>query len=76
MSFTASFFLCEEMTLFLLLGYIGLSKAIVTAQHNEVVKRDVVKEKAELVNNILSPIVDKEITDIDFLSEIRYTISA
>lgn len=40
------------------IGYVGLSNAILLAQHNEVVLVDVIKEKVELINNKKSPIVD------------------
>lgn len=44
-------------------GYVGLSMAIILAQHNEVIAIDIVKEKVDLINNKKSPIVDKEIED-------------
>lgn len=44
-------------------GYVGLSNAILLAQHNEVVAVDLVKEKVDLVNQGKSPIVDKEIEE-------------
>ena len=40
------------------IGYVGLSNAILLAQHNEVVLVDVIKEKVDLINNKKSPIVD------------------
>lgn len=42
-------------------GYVGLSNAIILAQHNKVYAVDVVKSKVDLINNKKSPIVDKEI---------------
>ena len=44
-------------------GYVGLSNAIILAQHNEVYAVDVVEEKVNLINNKKSPIVDKEIEE-------------
>lgn len=44
-------------------GYVGLSNAIILAQHNEVVALDIVQEKADMINNKKSPIVDKEIEE-------------
>ena len=45
------------------IGYVGLSNAILLAQHNEVVLVDVIKEKVDLINNKKSPIVDSLISD-------------
>lgn len=47
-------------------GYVGLSNAVLLAQHNEVVALDLVPEKVELINQGKSPIEDIEISD--FLS--------
>ena len=43
------------------MGYVGLSLAVLLAQHNKVVALDVVPEKVELVNNRKSPIQDEYI---------------
>jgi len=42
-------------------GYVGLSMAVLLAQHNEVTSIDIIKERVELVNDRKSPIVDTEI---------------
>lgn len=42
-------------------GYVGLSMAVLLAQHNEVTSIDIIKERVELVHNRKSPIVDAEI---------------
>lgn len=45
------------------IGYVGLSNAILLAQHNKVYAVDVIKSKVDLVNGKKSPIVDPEIED-------------
>lgn len=44
-------------------GYVGLSNAVLLAQHNEVTAVDIVEAKVELINKRKSPIVDKEIEE-------------
>lgn len=55
------------------IGYVGLSNAILLAQNNEVIAYDIVQEKVDLVNNKISPIVDREIQD--YLSNKKLNLS-
>ena len=44
-------------------GYVGLSNAVLLAQHNEVIALDIIQEKVDLINAKKSPISDAEIED-------------
>ena len=44
-------------------GYVGLSNAMLLAQHNEVVAVDIIEEKINQLNAKISPIADVEIED-------------
>ena len=45
------------------LGYVGLSNAVLLAQHNNVRALEIVERKVDLINQGLSPIKDKEIEE-------------
>lgn len=55
-------------------GYVGLSNAIILAQHNKVFAVDILPEKIELINAKQSPIADKEIEE--YLTEKQLNITA
>lgn len=44
-------------------GYVGLSNAILLAQHHQIIALDVIPEKVEQINQRRSPIADKELED-------------
>ena len=54
-------------------GYVGLSNAVLLAQHNEVIAVDIIQEKVDMINNKVSPIVDKEIEDFLNNKELNLT---
>jgi UDPglucose 6-dehydrogenase len=54
-------------------GYVGLSNAMLLAQHNEVVALDIDSERVELLNNSKSPIVDAEISDFLANKDLNFT---
>ena len=45
------------------LGYVGLSNAVLLAQHNEVIGVDVSQERVDALNSRISPIVDMELSE-------------
>ncbi len=54
-------------------GYVGLSNAMLLAQHNEVVALDIVPDKIEQLNRGESPIVDAEIEDFLQNRDLNFT---
>ena len=55
-------------------GYVGLSNAILLAQHHKVYAVDIVPEKVEMINRGISPIADKEVEE--YLSSGRLDLTA
>ena len=54
-------------------GYVGLSNAILLAQHNEVIALDIIKEKVDMINNKKSPIIDNEIEEFLATKDLNLT---
>ena len=54
-------------------GYVGLSNAVLLAQHNEVVALDILQEKVDMINDKKSPIADKEIEEFLAAKELNLT---
>ncbi len=54
-------------------GYVGLSNAVLLAQHNEVIALDILQEKVDMINNKRSPIADNEIEEFLATKELNLT---
>lgn len=54
-------------------GYVGLSNAMLLAQHNEVVALDIDEQKVSLLQDKQSPIVDTEISDFLVNKPLNFT---
>jgi UDPglucose 6-dehydrogenase len=55
-------------------GYVGLSLAVLLAQHHEVIVIDIIPEKISMLNSKQSPIADNEIED--FLANSSFNLRA
>jgi UDPglucose 6-dehydrogenase len=56
------------------LGYVGLSNAVLLAQHNEVIGVDILQDRIDALNARQSPIVDAELSE--YLAEKELNLSA
>ncbi len=54
-------------------GYVGLSNAVLLAQHNEVIALDVIQEKVKMINDKKSPIFDSEIEEFLATKNLKLT---
>lgn len=57
-------------------GYVGLSLAILLAQHNDVIAVDIIPEKVEMLNHKVSPIKDKEIEEYLTNRDLHLTVTS
>ena len=56
------------------IGYVGLSNAVLLAQHNEVIGVDIAQERVDALNARQSPIIDAELSK--YLAEENLNLSA
>ena len=52
-------------------GYVGLSLAVLLAQHHQVTALDIVPEKVEMINNKKSPIRDEYMSADEILAKLK-----
>ena len=57
------------------LGYVGLSNAVLLAQHNEVIGVDISQERVDLINSRRSPIIDAELSEYLAAKDLNLTAS-
>ncbi|HHT46787.1 MAG TPA: nucleotide sugar dehydrogenase, partial [Firmicutes bacterium] len=55
------------------IGYVGLSNAVLLAQHNDVIALDIIREKVDLINGKKAPIADAEIEEFLATKELSLT---
>ncbi|KYG30588.1 nucleotide sugar dehydrogenase [Alkalihalobacillus trypoxylicola] len=54
-------------------GYVGLSNAVLLAQHNDVIALDIIQEKVDMINDKKSPIIDPEIEEFLATKNLKLT---
>ena len=57
------------------MGYVGLSNAVLLAQHNEVICVDILKHRVDALNARISPIIDPELSEYLSKKELNLTAS-
>ena len=57
------------------LGYVGLSNAVLLAQHNEVIGVDILQERVDALNARKSPIIDAELSEYLAEKDLKLTAS-
>ena len=57
------------------MGYVGLSNAVLLAQHNEVICVDILKHRVDALNARISPIIDAELSEYLRKKELNLTAS-
>jgi len=55
------------------IGYVGLSNAMLLAQHNEVIAVDIIEDKINLLNQNIPPIADIEIEEFLLNKDLTFT---